>query len=109
MSCWGIGKGNISFWTTNWCGEILNVSRNTSLTVRDGLNDLRSIEHLLTYEQLDKIRLVVISPQEEDKLRFLYTSTGKFSLGSYITAVRTLHVVSGSVLLVESLPERSSV
>lgn len=77
--------------------------------MRDGLNDLRNIEHLLTYEQLDKIRLVVISPQEEDKLRFLYTSTGKFSLGSNITAVRTLHVVSGSVLLVESLPERSSV
>lgn len=89
MSCWEIGKGDVSFWNTNWCGEILHEGFNPGLKVRDGIRDLHNIEHLLTYEQLDKIRIVELAPQEEDKLRFLNTASEKFAMGKYIATLQT--------------------
>lgn len=59
MSCWEIGKGDISFWKCNWCGEVLNSSFNPVLTVRDGIGDffasklqkpmeINSIDHFIS-------------------------------------------------------------
>lgn len=62
---------------------------NPGLKVRDGIRDLHNIEHLLTYEQLDKIRIVELAPQEEDKLRFLNTASEKFAMGKYIATLQT--------------------
>lgn len=58
MSQWQVGRGDISFWCSNWGGEVLNMNYNATLNVREGIHNIDQIAHLLSYDQLDRIRLV---------------------------------------------------
>lgn len=48
MSRWRVGNGNIPFWQTNWMGEVLNATSDSSMTVCNGLQNMSSLHHLLT-------------------------------------------------------------
>lgn len=59
LSQWQVGRGDISFWWANWCGEILNPGFNQEVIVCGGLNDLDSMEPLLTEDQMDQVKMIV--------------------------------------------------
>lgn len=88
MSHWQLGRGDISFWCSNWSGEVLQPSFNADVTVKQGLQNLHQVAHLFTYEQLEDFGLIELDPEEDDKLIFEHTPTGKFSVGTYIAASR---------------------
>lgn len=87
-SHWQIGKGDISFWCSNRIGEILKASFDEEVTVKQGLDNIKNFAHILTYEQLDRIRLVELDPTEDDKLIFSQNGSGKFSTATYLEACR---------------------
>lgn len=37
---WCVGKGEISFWKTNWLGVILNSTNSSAIMVKEGLREL---------------------------------------------------------------------
>lgn len=54
-----VGRGDISFWWANWCGDFLNPGFNQEVMVCGGLNHLDSMEPLLTEDQMDQVKMIV--------------------------------------------------
>lgn len=84
MSQWQIGRGAIPFWGTNWCGEIFNHNIHPELTVCEGIQNLHSMQHLFTEEQLERIKLVELDPDVDDCLVFSRNRNGRYSIKKYI-------------------------
>lgn len=72
MSRWQLGKGNVSFWHDNWCGEVLGTELDDDLSVKDGLAILSSLVHRLSEDQKRRVELVELDPREEDRIIFSY-------------------------------------
>lgn len=88
MSHWQVGKGDISFWRSKWCGEILNPDMDDECTVREGIQSLHSFTQVLIEEQKEIISLVELDPNEDDKLILSTSPSGSFSIARYIEANR---------------------
>lgn len=54
MSCWRVGEGSIRFWQTNRIGEILDASSDSAWTLKHGMENLASIQHMLTDDQISR-------------------------------------------------------
>lgn len=61
MSHWQVGKGDIPFRGTNWCGEVFNMEVNTDLMVYDGLQNFHQVEYLFTEAQRARVPLVELA------------------------------------------------
>lgn len=95
MSHWQVGKGAISFWRTNWIGEVLQPNFSMALTVKQGIENMDQISYLLSYEQLERIGLIELEPEEDDIMIFEPSPIGKFSVAQYIgTSSDARNVVS---------------
>lgn len=69
-SRWIVGRGDIPFWTENWLGEILNPLNHSGVTVKEALNQMDVIQHMLSEQQLMKMNLVMLEEGEEEVLAF---------------------------------------
>lgn len=88
---WQVGRDDISFWRTNWCGVVLNPNINGALSVREGIHILPQLEDILTSDQYSRIKMVELDLNEDDQLIFSLTVTGKFSIQRYIAESRADH------------------
>lgn len=50
VSQWQVGRGEMSFWGSNWCGEVLSLGMNAALTVQEGLHQIDNLKHELSEE-----------------------------------------------------------
>lgn len=88
MSHWQLGKGDISFWHFNWCGEVLNPEMNVDCTVKEGIQQLDQWDHVLMDDQRYTITLVELNPNEKDNLILSIYATGSFSIAKYLAVNR---------------------
>ncbi|KAL3613262.1 hypothetical protein CASFOL_042885 [Castilleja foliolosa] len=84
QAVWMIGKGHISFWTSNWSGAVIDPYNNPQLRVCDAIQDLDSISSCLTAEQLHSAKMIFLDVNQEDSLIYNPSPTGQFSVKSYI-------------------------
>lgn len=88
MSHWQLGKGDISFWHFNWCGEVLNPEMNVDCTMKEGIQQLDQWDHILLDDQRYTITLVELNPNEKDNLILSISATGSFSIAKYLAVNR---------------------
>ncbi|KAL3629954.1 hypothetical protein CASFOL_026266 [Castilleja foliolosa] len=84
QAVWMIGRGQISFWTANWSGEIIDPYNNPQLKVCDAIQDLDKISSCLAADQLNRAKMIVLDVQQDDILLCTPSDTGKFSVQKYI-------------------------
>lgn len=84
MSRWRVGSGQILFWQMNWMGEVLDAASDSLMTVCQGLENLDSLQHQITANQMIKIKEVCVLPTSQDKLIFTPSRDGWFNIKAYL-------------------------
>lgn len=56
IGIWSVGKGQISFWRSNWLGTVLDPTNSSSITVREGLREIDKWKPALTEDQWDRAK-----------------------------------------------------
>lgn len=85
---WSVGDGSISFWKDNWPGTILDKTNSSTLTVREGLQELEKWKPALTDDQWRKANLVILDEQTKDELKCTLSASGKFCISDYVKHFR---------------------
>lgn len=84
-----MGKGDISFWRSNWLGEALNPLHPSKLTVRNGTSDSAMLQNMLSPENFNRVMAVVIDESKYDEMIFTPTASDKFHMKKYIEIYRS--------------------
>lgn len=84
MSRGRVGSGQILFWQMNWMGEVLDAASDSLMTVCQGLENLDSLQHQITANQMVKIKEVCVLPTSQDKLIFTPSRDGWFNIKAYL-------------------------
>lgn len=87
---WVVGRGDISFWSDNWLGEVLEgpLPCDVNLKVREAISMLPHLRDYIPGPLEDKIRDIIISPDHEDRYKFTLADDGKFSTKIYMAHIR---------------------
>ncbi|KAL3655749.1 hypothetical protein CASFOL_000145 [Castilleja foliolosa] len=84
QAVWILGRGDISFWTANWNGKIIDPYTNPHIKVCDAIHDLDNLSTCLTADQLNKAKKIVLEENQDDTLVYNSSPSGNFSVKSYI-------------------------
>lgn len=81
---WSVGEGKISFWRSNWLGQVLDQTNSSHITVREGLAELAKWKPAMNEEQWANAQQVTIDAQTPDELCCTLNAVGKFRVADYI-------------------------
>lgn len=87
---WVIGEGSISFWTNNWCGEILEgpLPCDQALTVAQAVEIAEDMSLLFPAKYQETLQAIRIVPHK-DQLMFTPSESGQFVVKTYLELSRT--------------------
>lgn len=88
IGIWSIGRGQISFWRSNWVGEILDRTSSSNIKVREGVLEIDKWKPALTNEQWKRAQFVVFDNDVSDQLRCTLNAAGTFRVAEYLNHYR---------------------
>lgn len=90
LSKWLIGKGNVSFWNSNWVGEVLvgPLPCDERLIVVQGQQIRDELMAHIRHQFHSSVREVRVDVMNDDRLVFTLTESGAFSTKEYIKEIR---------------------